>query len=348
MTFQGMDVSAVEAVSADLKNLAHELDSMIATLDAAVTQAQQHWTGNVSSHFAHQWRSTHRPRLVVAAHDVAGLGSAAHRNALEQMSASGVAGSASGGSVSKGTGPGGSGQHDTARTPGGDGPAELDLLLGWLPLAGASATALISHFNPRDGNGRFVKITSQSGSLWNRLNADNYVANAGQGRAKKMIGAGGSIIDIVSKTNDLVQGKADGATIAGIVGDGISLAGHSKIGEGITVVGQVYDLIASPGSVSEKLAQVPGIGVNTAAIFVPQVAAAKVAWDAGYATGNYLAQTPWMQDNVIQPTIDRSFNAGARAVGGDVHTDPAAAARLVERYEGAGGFFNFLHDSILG
>lgn len=118
----------------------------------------------------------------------------------------------------------------------------------------------------------------------------------------------------------------------------------SLVGVATDGAGMVRDIIdgADPWKVGSDAL---GVAIDGVGVIFPEVGLAKGAWDVGYYIGDhYVAQIPAVQ-HAMNSLDNGALQVGARAVHGDIQTDPAAANRLVQRYSGVGGFFNWAHDS---
>jgi WXG100 family type VII secretion target len=111
-----------------------------------------------------------------------------------------------------------------------------------------------------------------------------------------------------------------------VVGAGVDVA---KVGidfhDGANPWGTLYDIAHA--------------GIDVLAPDNPYVA----AWDVGTTIGTAIADSPAGQHVQYE-----ALNVGASYIHGDPYTDPTAANDLVKRYNGAGGFFNAMHDSVAG
>lgn len=84
----GLDPEAVEQLSRDLNNQAHEIGQVISKIDGLISHMQGIWKGHDSEQFAGWWRDQHRKALHSAQDAIEGLGRSAHNNAQEQRQVS--------------------------------------------------------------------------------------------------------------------------------------------------------------------------------------------------------------------------------------------------------------------
>lgn len=101
-----MDSDVVRGIASKIDAEAARLNAIISSVDSLMGQIQQAWRGGTAQRHVGWWRDQHRPKLVKAQHDIAGLATSARNNANEQEQASaGSGGRAIGGPSPQATTP---------------------------------------------------------------------------------------------------------------------------------------------------------------------------------------------------------------------------------------------------
>jgi WXG100 family type VII secretion target len=88
MAMIGLDVEAVEQLSANLKSQGGAIDGVINAIDGLVNQIPSIWKGADAEQFITWWTGQHKPALIQVRDHVNGLGDSAHNNAQAQVDVS--------------------------------------------------------------------------------------------------------------------------------------------------------------------------------------------------------------------------------------------------------------------
>jgi hypothetical protein len=132
--------------------------------------------------------------------------------------------------------------------------------------------------------------------------------------------------------SDFFQGLLDTGSVVFSGADKV-LGGAAGMLGAFTDGAQAYNDFTSGNAWAGAYDAAHGIAAGVG-VFVAPVGWCLGAWDAGVGIGTAIGETP-----VFQSNLDEATQIGLEKVGGD-------PSKLVERYEGVGGFFNAEFDSI--
>lgn len=88
MARMGMDVDAVEAAGNNLRNKAHQIETLTADIDRIVQGLTNIWDGQDARQFVQEWWPGHKKNLRAIQEAINGLGQSALNNATDQRAVS--------------------------------------------------------------------------------------------------------------------------------------------------------------------------------------------------------------------------------------------------------------------
>jgi len=324
----GADPEELDALAQRFRVLAARLDSSRASLGSQIHNSP--WAGPAAEGFRHDWDGHHSRVLTAVARSLGQAATTLTRNANEQRQASGPAFTGGHGGVATRSGPGS--------------PTSFVDTLGHVVDATTALGAIATLFA---NSGHLLKVSKFSVPTVASLFKDGEKITSKSKLLKGIpfLGAGiagaAFLYDLAShqstETTVLAGAQAVGSVVALVPapwapGVGAAIADGAKFA----------DDISSHKSVTQKVWDGANLGVDIAGAINPWVMVGKDAFIGGMAIGSLITEIPAVKTS-ISDFNDSVFTAGAHAVHGDPNSDPAAAARLVDRYSsdpvGLGNYF---------
>lgn len=311
MSELGMDPAVVRELAAQLSQVAGQLAGVASHANTIVGHLASDWYGSEAERYAHEWQYQHRAQLASLSGLVQQLATTARTNADQQDAAS------------------------TSLTASGGGFSAVTSLVGPAELTGT------------DG---------PTGVFWDAIRYG---------------------LDVTSEDRQLISDGLQGAGVVGLMGVLRTTGRIAPIFGNFPAFRIASDndefLRAVPllGDVGKKLpwvgigldgtevlngyahGQVPwgamvNTGIDAVGMAVPEVAAAKLAWDLSTGTTKWFLTDTKAGKAFENNLSDAALGAGATQVGGDPTSDPHAAQALVNRYSGWRGPINATRDEFTG